>query len=111
MTEAIEPVGYPFAAVVGLEHVKLALVIGAVEPRLGGVLLRGEKGSAKTTLARCAIKSTRADSTPAVARRASSTWCWHEAHVMPRTGSVSVSVVRKAMIGSKSSRYDSRCAV
>ena len=52
MTEAIEPVGYPFAAVVGLEHVKLALVIGAVEPRLGGVLLRGEKGSAKTTLAR-----------------------------------------------------------
>jgi magnesium chelatase subunit D len=46
------PVGFPFAAVVGLDDVKLALLIGAVEPRLGGVLLRGEKGSAKTTLAR-----------------------------------------------------------
>jgi magnesium chelatase subunit D len=47
-----KPVEYPFAAVVGMEIVKLALLIGAVEPSLGGVLLRGEKGSAKTTLAR-----------------------------------------------------------
>jgi magnesium chelatase subunit D len=46
------PVGFPFVAVVGMDEVKLALLIGAVEPRLGGVLLRGEKGSAKTTLAR-----------------------------------------------------------
>ncbi len=44
--------GFPFVAVVGMEEVKLALLIGAVERRLGGVLLRGEKGSAKTTLAR-----------------------------------------------------------
>ncbi len=35
-----------------MEDVKLALLIGAVEPRLGGILLRGQKGSAKTTLAR-----------------------------------------------------------
>jgi magnesium chelatase subunit D len=46
------PLGFPFVAVVGMDEVKLALLIGAVEPRLGGVLLRGEKGSAKTTLAR-----------------------------------------------------------
>jgi magnesium chelatase subunit D len=46
------PPGYPFAAVVGMEEVKLALLIGAVERRLGGVLLRGQKGSAKSTLAR-----------------------------------------------------------
>jgi magnesium chelatase subunit D len=52
VNEALEPVGYPFVAVVGMEQVKLALLIGAVEPRLGGVLLRGEKGSGKTTLAR-----------------------------------------------------------
>lgn len=45
-------VGFPFVAVVRMEEVKLALLLGAVEPRLGGVLLRGEKGSAKTTLAR-----------------------------------------------------------
>jgi len=52
VSEFSEPVGFPFVAVVGLDDVKLALSIGAVEPRLGGVLLRGEKGSAKTTLAR-----------------------------------------------------------
>ena len=40
----------PFSAVVGLEDAKLALLLAASEPRLGGVLLRGEKGSAKTTL-------------------------------------------------------------
>jgi magnesium chelatase subunit D len=42
----------PFSSVVGQEEAKLALLLAAVEPRLGGVLLRGDKGSAKTTLAR-----------------------------------------------------------
>src|SRR6185503_17480506 len=42
----------PFSAVVGLDDVKQALLLAACEPALGGVLLRGEKGSAKTTLAR-----------------------------------------------------------
>ncbi|MCU4186269.1 VWA domain-containing protein [Acidiferrimicrobium sp. IK] len=42
----------PFSAVVGQEDAKLALILAAIEPRLGGVLLRGDKGSAKTTLAR-----------------------------------------------------------
>jgi magnesium chelatase subunit D len=44
--------GFPFSAVVGQEAAKLALVLAASEPLLGGVLLRGDKGSAKTTLAR-----------------------------------------------------------
>ena len=43
---------FPFAAVVGQDDAKLALQLLAVDPRIGGVLLRGEKGSAKTTLAR-----------------------------------------------------------
>jgi len=43
---------FPFDAVVGQDDAKLALRIAAVERRVGGVLLRGEKGSAKTTLAR-----------------------------------------------------------
>jgi magnesium chelatase subunit D len=43
---------FPFSAVVGMEEVKLALVLAAVDRRIGGVLLRGQKGSAKTTLAR-----------------------------------------------------------
>lgn len=42
----------PFSSVVGQDDAKLALVLAALEPRLGGVLLRGDKGSAKTTLAR-----------------------------------------------------------
>jgi magnesium chelatase subunit D len=43
---------FPFDAVVGQDDAKLALRIAAVDRRIGGVLLRGEKGSAKTTLAR-----------------------------------------------------------
>jgi magnesium chelatase subunit D len=42
----------PFSAVVGQDDAKTALLLAAIEPRLGGVLLRGQKGSAKTTLAR-----------------------------------------------------------
>lgn len=42
----------PFSAVVGQEEAKLALLLNAVDPLVGGVLLRGEKGSAKSTLAR-----------------------------------------------------------
>jgi len=43
---------YPFLAVVGQDQAKLALLLTALEPAIGGVLLRGEKGTAKTTLAR-----------------------------------------------------------
>jgi magnesium chelatase subunit D len=43
---------FPFSAVVGQDDVKLALLLAAVDPTIAGVLLRGEKGSAKTTLAR-----------------------------------------------------------
>jgi magnesium chelatase subunit D len=42
----------PFSAVVGQEEAKTALLLAALDPNLGGVLLRGHKGSAKTTLAR-----------------------------------------------------------
>jgi magnesium chelatase subunit D len=42
----------PFSAVVGQDEARLALLLGAVDPGLGGVLLTGEKGTAKTTLVR-----------------------------------------------------------
>ena len=43
---------FPFSAVVGHEDLRIALLLCAVDPAIGGVLLRGQKGSAKTTLAR-----------------------------------------------------------
>ena len=42
----------PFCAVVGQDDARLALLLGAVDPGIGGVLLTGEKGTAKTTLVR-----------------------------------------------------------
>src|SRR2546423_6395421 len=43
---------FPFSAVVGQDDAKLALLLNAVDPAIGGLLLRGQKGSAKSTLAR-----------------------------------------------------------
>ncbi|MCK9377413.1 MAG: putative cobaltochelatase [Syntrophobacterales bacterium] len=43
---------YPFAALVGQERLKQALILNAVNPLIGGVLIRGEKGTAKSTAAR-----------------------------------------------------------
>ena len=43
---------FPFSALVAADELRLALVLAAVDPGIGGVLLRGEKGSAKTTAAR-----------------------------------------------------------
>jgi magnesium chelatase subunit D len=45
-------IGYPFAAVVGMDDLKLALLVNAVSPGVGGVLVRGEKGTAKSTIVR-----------------------------------------------------------
>jgi magnesium chelatase subunit D len=43
---------YPFAAVVGMDDMRLALLLNAVSPAIGGVLVRGEKGTAKSTAVR-----------------------------------------------------------
>ncbi len=43
---------FPFAALVGQAEMKKALLLNAVNPRLGGVLIRGEKGTAKSTAVR-----------------------------------------------------------
>ena len=44
--------GYPFSALVGHDRLRLALLLCAVRPEIGGVLIRGEKGTAKSTAAR-----------------------------------------------------------
>lgn len=43
---------YPFTAIVGQDETKLALLLCAVNPRIGGVVLSGEKGTAKSTVVR-----------------------------------------------------------
>lgn len=43
---------YPFTALVGQERMKRALILNAINPQIGGVLIRGERGTAKSTAAR-----------------------------------------------------------
>lgn len=43
---------YPFTALVGQNQMKLALLLNAVDPRVGGVLIQGDKGTAKSTAVR-----------------------------------------------------------
>jgi magnesium chelatase subunit D len=45
-------IAYPFSALVGQDRLRLALVLCAVRPEIGGVLIRGEKGTAKSTAVR-----------------------------------------------------------
>ena len=43
---------FPFSAVVAMDDIRLALILNAVSPSIGGVLVRGEKGTAKSTMVR-----------------------------------------------------------
>ncbi|GAA0343369.1 putative cobaltochelatase [Streptomyces blastmyceticus] len=43
---------YPFTAVVGMDDMRLGLLLNAISPSIGGVLVRGEKGTAKSTMVR-----------------------------------------------------------
>ncbi len=45
-------VQFPFSALVGQEALKTALIVNAIDPSIGGVLIRGQKGTGKTTAVR-----------------------------------------------------------
>lgn len=47
-----EAIAYPFSAIVSLNDLKLALVLNAIDPKIGGLLIQGPKGSGKTTVVR-----------------------------------------------------------
>ena len=47
-----DPVAYPFSAIVGQKEMKLALLLSVVDPLLGGVLIMGHRGTAKSTAVR-----------------------------------------------------------
>ena len=44
--------GFPFTAIVGADDMALALILTTISPDVGGVLVRGEKGTAKSTMVR-----------------------------------------------------------
>ncbi|MFZ0965606.1 MAG: ATP-binding protein, partial [Candidatus Bathyarchaeia archaeon] len=43
---------FPFSAVLGLDKLKLAILINAINPKIGGLLIKGPKGSGKSTIVR-----------------------------------------------------------
>jgi len=43
---------FPFSAIVGLDKLKLAILINAINPKIGGLLIRGPKGTGKSTIVR-----------------------------------------------------------
>ncbi|WEV78542.1 VWA domain-containing protein [Janibacter cremeus] len=52
MTRSGSAPSYPFTALVGAQELTTALVLSAIAPEIGGVLVRGEKGTAKSTAVR-----------------------------------------------------------
>src|SRR5215471_12817716 len=52
MSVALDRHSFPFTAIVGQESMKLALILNAIVPTIGGVLIRGEKGTGKSTAVR-----------------------------------------------------------
>lgn len=48
---------FPFSAIVGQPTMRLALLLVAIQPRIGGVLIRGEKGTAKSTVVRALARA------------------------------------------------------
>ena len=43
---------FPFSAIVGQEQMKLALILTAIDPSIGGVLVFGDRGTGKSTIVR-----------------------------------------------------------
>ena len=52
MSVTLDRHSFPFTAIVGQDSMKLALILNAIVPTIGGVLIRGEKGTGKSTAVR-----------------------------------------------------------
>ena len=70
--------GYPFSAIVGQPALREALLVNAVSPEVGGVLVRGERGTAKSTAVRAL-----APLLPAVPAAAGQPFCFAPGDLAP----------------------------
>ena len=52
---------FPFTAVLGAGDMARALILASISPEIGGVLVRGEKGTAKSTMVRALTDVVRSD--------------------------------------------------
>ena len=52
-------ISYPFTAILGQERLKKALILNLINPKIGGVLITGQKGTAKSTAVRALAELTR----------------------------------------------------
>ncbi len=94
---------YPFAAIVGQERMRRALILNAVNPRIGGVLIRGERGTAKSTAARALAAllpevRVMADCRFSCDPDAPTTWCTECKERVARGEKVSVEMRRTAFV-------------
>jgi len=52
-TKGLRPV-FPFTAIIGQDEMKLALILNVIDPRIGGVMIMGDRGTGKSTTIRAA---------------------------------------------------------
>ena len=52
MMKKAERLSFPFTAIVGQEEMKLALALNVIDPKIGGVIIMGDRGTGKSTTIR-----------------------------------------------------------
>ena len=56
-TDQSRPI-FPFTAIVGQEEMKLSLILNVIDPKIGGVMIMGDRGTGKSTTVRALVDLT-----------------------------------------------------